>query len=81
MTVKLQKPYEKNGEGGIRTPGTVTGTQHFQCCTIGHSATSPLPSFAGLPVCSAVRKLVIPQFLLRLTQALAHPRVAKLIAD
>ena len=63
-----------SGEGGIRTPGTVTGTQHFQCCTIGHSATSPLPSFAGLPVCSAVRKLVIPQFLLRLTQALAHPR-------
>ncbi len=31
----------KNGEGGIRTPGPVTRTQHFQCCTIGHSATSP----------------------------------------
>ena len=31
----------KNGEGGIRTLGPVSRTQHFQCCTIGHSATSP----------------------------------------
>ena len=31
----------KSGERGIRTPGTVARTQHFQCCTIGHSATSP----------------------------------------
>ena len=30
-----------NGERGIRTPGPVARTQHFQCCTIGHSATSP----------------------------------------
>ena len=30
-----------NGEGGIRTPGTVSSTQHFQCCTIGRSVTSP----------------------------------------
>jgi hypothetical protein len=30
-----------SGEGGIRTRGTVTRTQHFQCCTIDHSATSP----------------------------------------
>ena len=30
-----------SGEGGIRTPGTISGTQHFQCCTIGRSATSP----------------------------------------
>ncbi len=30
-----------SGERGIRTPGPVTRTQHFQCCTIGHSATSP----------------------------------------
>ncbi len=43
----LQKKGQKqsctkgSGEGGIRTPGPVTGTQHFQCCTIGHSATSP----------------------------------------
>ena len=29
------------GERGIRTPGPVTRTQHFQCCTIGHSAISP----------------------------------------
>jgi hypothetical protein len=33
--------YGGSGEGGIRTPGTVSGTQHFQCCTIGHSVTSP----------------------------------------
>ena len=31
----------ESGEGGIRTPGEVTPTQHFQCCTIGRSATSP----------------------------------------
>ena len=30
-----------SGEGGIRTPGTVSRTQHFQCCTIGRSVTSP----------------------------------------
>ena len=29
------------GEGGIRTLGTVTGTPHFECGTIDHSATSP----------------------------------------
>ena len=28
-------------EGGIRTLGTVTRTQHFQCCTIDHSVTAP----------------------------------------
>ncbi len=30
-----------NGEGEIRTRGTVARTQHFQCCTFGHSVTSP----------------------------------------
>ncbi len=30
-----------SGEGGIRTRGGVSPTQHFQCCTIGHSVTSP----------------------------------------
>ena len=29
------------GEGGIRTLGTLTRTQHFQCCTFGRSVTSP----------------------------------------
>ena len=43
----LQKKGQKrsctkiSGERGIRTPGPVSGTQHFQCCTIGHSAISP----------------------------------------
>jgi hypothetical protein len=34
---------ELNGEGGIRTRGGVSPTQHFQCCTIDHSVTSPTP--------------------------------------
>ena len=29
------------GEGGIRTHGTVSRTQHFQCCQLSHSCTSP----------------------------------------
>ena len=36
-----------NGEGGIRTPGIISDTQHFQCCTIGRSVTSPNPYFQG----------------------------------
>ena len=31
----------KSGQGGIRTPGTVTRTQHFQCCTFSRSVTCP----------------------------------------
>ena len=34
-------PCPENGEGGIRTPGAISDTQHFQCCTISRSATSP----------------------------------------
>src|SRR5205085_92996 len=30
-----------DGEGGIRTHGTVPRTQHFQCCQFNHSCTSP----------------------------------------
>src|SRR6266567_1252542 len=29
------------GQGGIRTPGTVTRTPHFECCAFNHSATCP----------------------------------------
>jgi hypothetical protein len=29
------------GEGGIRTPETVSRLQHFQCCSFSHSDTSP----------------------------------------
>jgi integrase len=36
-----------SGEGGIRTPGTVARTQHFQCCTIDRSVTSPEDALAG----------------------------------
>lgn len=35
----------RNGERGIRTPGEVTPTQHFQCCTFGRSVTSPDTKF------------------------------------
>ena len=32
---------ENGGEGGIRTPGGVAPTPHFECGAIDHSATSP----------------------------------------
>ena len=47
MRKTLGKPGFLSGEGGIRTPGTVSRTQHFQCCTIGHSATSPDSNATG----------------------------------
>src|SRR6185436_4704385 len=34
-------PSFPGGEGGIRTHGTVSRTQHFQCCQFSHSCTSP----------------------------------------
>lgn len=41
--------YKDSGEGGIRTRGGVTPTQHFQCCTFGRSVTSPglSPKYTG----------------------------------
>jgi hypothetical protein len=33
--------FKDGGEGGIRTHGTVSRTQHFQCCQLSHSCTSP----------------------------------------
>src|SRR5438105_2425554 len=38
---RLFSPIERSGEGGIRTRGGVSPTQHFQCCTFGRSVTSP----------------------------------------
>src|ERR1043165_2513240 len=35
------------GEGGIRTHGTVSRTQHFQCCQFSHSCTSPIQEAGG----------------------------------
>ena len=35
------EPFMENGEGGIRTHGTVNRTRHFQCRPFGHSGTSP----------------------------------------
>ena len=34
------------GEGGIRTPGTLSGTPVFKTGAINHSATSPVTYFA-----------------------------------
>ena len=39
--LSLRHARRHGGEGGIRTRGGVTPTQHFQCCTIGLSVTSP----------------------------------------
>lgn len=36
-----ETPPVKNGEGGIRTLDRVAPIQHFQCCALNHSATSP----------------------------------------
>ena len=33
--------HTSGGEGGIRTPGTLARTPHFECGAIDHSATSP----------------------------------------
>jgi hypothetical protein len=37
----LAKTQLSGGEGGIRTPGTLASTSHFECDAIDHSATSP----------------------------------------
>src|SRR5271167_3515861 len=36
------------GEGGIRTPDTLTGMPHFECGGINHSPTSPLDSIFSI---------------------------------
>ena len=37
----------RGGEGGIRTPGTLSGTPVFKTGAINHSATSPAAFVAG----------------------------------
>ena len=37
----LNQGKKNGGGGGIRTHGTVTRTQHFQCCAFDHSTTPP----------------------------------------
>jgi hypothetical protein len=37
----LDNPENVGGEGGIRTPGTLSGTPVFKTGAINHSATSP----------------------------------------
>ena len=38
---RVRKALETGGEGGIRTPGGVAPTPHFECGAFDHSATSP----------------------------------------
>src|SRR5271168_4452655 len=40
----MKKMIMAGGEGGIRTPGTLARTPHFECGAIDHSATSPGPT-------------------------------------
>jgi hypothetical protein len=42
----LDNPENVGGEGGIRTPGTLSGTPVFKTGAINHSATSPATSRA-----------------------------------
>ena len=37
----ISRTSSNGGEGGIRTPGTLASTSHFECDAIDHSATSP----------------------------------------
>jgi hypothetical protein len=43
ITVRLMQ--ETGGEGGIRTPGTLSGTPVFKTGAINHSATSPCAQY------------------------------------
>ena len=40
--------YSHNGRCGIRTHGTLTRTQHFQCCSFNHSDNLPTKRVVGL---------------------------------
>src|SRR5882724_3736975 len=62
--------FQTGGEGGIRTHGTVSRSQHFQCCQFNHSCTSP----GGISDCeirvsnlseSLLQGLRNPQFAIR----------------
>jgi hypothetical protein len=62
----MQKLKKKiGGEGGIRTPGTLARTSHFECDAIDHSATSPLGVADAL--LAEVRGAANPKSLPRLT--------------
>ena len=51
------------GEGGIRTHGTVSRSQHFQCCQFNHSCTSPRIAECGFRIAEVA--LPIPQSKIR----------------
>ena len=42
------KSIHAGGEGGIRTPDTVTRMPHFECGAFNHSATSPSLMYLGI---------------------------------
>src|SRR5436190_19239434 len=47
---EIRNPKFYGGEGGIRTHGTVSRSQHFQCCQFSHSCTSPTIAEGGLQI-------------------------------
>ncbi len=49
----------ESGEGGIRTLGPISETQHFQCCTIGRSVTSPLVGSGALGSATLCLRMVL----------------------
>ena len=50
----------RGGEGGIRTPDTVTRMPHFECGAFNHSATSPRTTLAGVVALLAPAVLIKP---------------------
>jgi hypothetical protein len=61
------------GEGGIRTHGTVSRSQHFQCCQFNHSCTSPIIANCRFPIAnlvdSVITKLAIDNWKLAIIMA------------
>src|SRR5262249_39449969 len=53
--IKTRFQWFTGGEGGIRTHGTVSRTQHFQCCQLSRSCTSPDQLRATVSVAGQVR--------------------------
>src|SRR5271163_4199762 len=49
---------DRGGEGGIRTPGTLARTPHFECGAIDHSATSPGPTARRSGLAASVARAI-----------------------
>src|SRR5262245_48382696 len=70
------------GEGGIRTPGTVTRTPHFECGAFNHSATSPWRRACQPALCKQGRLAKqggLVQSRLGDQRPIARPRIAEVL--